>query len=125
MIHRGKKIFQSVLLLKTNMPFIVTHVKKLFRADTWDVARHCDPKTDTIHNKNVKSIKKSARINQFLASTAPTKDQATINAEVLHTNFIVQHNLPFAIADHLSKAINLLCFRTLFLYLSYAYVFCF
>ena len=33
-----------------------------------DVARHCDPKGDTIHNKNVKSIKKSARINQFLVS---------------------------------------------------------
>ena len=74
-----------------------------------DVARHGDSKEDTVHNKNVKSVNKSARISQFLVSTAPTKDQATINAEVLHTNFIVQHNLPFAIADHLSKVINLLC----------------
>ena len=74
-----------------------------------DVARHCDSKADTVHNVNVKSINKSARISQFLVSTAPTKDQATINAEVLRTNFIVQHNLPFAIADHLSKVINSLC----------------
>ena len=42
-------------------------------------------------------------------SNAPIKDQATISAEVLYTNFIVQHNLPFAIADHLSKVTNLLC----------------
>ena len=74
-----------------------------------DVARHCGPKGDTVHNKNVKYINKSARINQFLVFTAPTKDQAKINAEVLHINFTVQHNLPFAIVDHLSKVINLLC----------------
>ena len=71
-----------------------------------DVARHCDSKGDTVHNKNVKS---KCKISQFLVSTAPTKDQATINAEVLHANVIVEHNLPFAIADHLSKVINLLC----------------
>ena len=35
MTLRGKTIFQSVLLRKTNMPFIVTHVKKLFLVDTW------------------------------------------------------------------------------------------
>ena len=51
-----------------------------------DVARHCDSKGDTVHNKNLKSVNKSARICQFLVSTAPKKDQATINAEVLHTN---------------------------------------
>ena len=39
-----------------------------------DVAWHCDFKGDTVHNKNVKSINKSARISQFLVSTAPTKD---------------------------------------------------
>ena len=74
-----------------------------------DVTHHCDPKGETVHNNNVKSIKKSARIKQFPVSTAPTKDQATINAEVLHTNVIVQHNLLFAIADPLSDVINLLC----------------
>ena len=74
-----------------------------------DVARHCDSKGDTVHNETIKSVNKSARISQFLVSTAPTKDQATINAEVLHANFIIHHNLPFAIADHLSKVINLLC----------------
>ena len=35
MIHRGKKVFQLVLLRKTNMHFIVTHVKKVFLEDTW------------------------------------------------------------------------------------------
>ena len=55
----------------------------------WGVARHCDPIGGTVHNKNIKSINKSARINEFLFSTAPTKDQAAINAEVSHTNFIV------------------------------------
>ena len=68
-----------------------------------DVAWHCDSKGDTVHNKNVKSVNKSARISQFLISAAPTKDQATINTKILHTNFIVQHNLPFAIADHLHQ----------------------
>ena len=72
-------------------------------------ANHYDPKGDTVHNKNVNSINKSTRISQFLVSTPPTKEQATINAEVLHANFIVQHNQPFAKADHLSKVINLLC----------------
>ena len=104
MSHRGKKTFQSVLLRKTLLsPISCGYMGR------GDVARHCDSKADTVHNVNVKSVNKSARISQFLVSTAPTKDQATINAEVLHTNFIVQHNLPFAIADHLSKAINLLC----------------
>ena len=31
------------------------------------VATHCDPKGDTVHNKNEKSINKSARIYQFLS----------------------------------------------------------
>ena len=35
MIHHGKKIFLLVLLCKTNVPFIVTHVKKIFLVDTW------------------------------------------------------------------------------------------
>ena len=74
-----------------------------------DVARHCDSKGETVYNKNVKSVNHSARISQFLFSSAPTKDRAAMNAEVLHINFIVQHNLPFTIADHLSKVINLLC----------------
>ena len=73
-----------------------------------NAARHCDSKGDTIHIKYVKSVNKSARISQFLISAAPTKDQATIIAEVLQRFFIAQHNLPFAIADHLSKVINLL-----------------
>ena len=70
------------------------------------VATPCEPKGDTVHNKNVKSINKSARINQFLVSTPPTKDQATINAEFLHTNFIVQHNQPFAKANKFTVSVN-------------------
>ena len=74
-----------------------------------DVACHCDPEGDTVHNKNIKSIDKKARINHFLISTTSTNDQVNIKAEVtIYTNFIVQHNLPFAIADHLSKVTDLL-----------------
>ena len=69
-----------------------------------DVARHCDSKGDTVHNKNVKS---KCKISQFLVSTAPTKDQATINAEVLHANVIVPFYLYVLVMSRTHFRVNL------------------
>lgn len=70
-----------------------------------DVERHCDPKKEkTAHNKNVSAIKLSSKL-PFVSeiSLSSQLDTAATKAELLHTNMIVHHNLPFALADHLSK----------------------
>ena len=65
-----------------------------------DVQRHCDPTSKSIHNNNLKAIKSSSKI-QFSKESAP--NLSVLKAELLHVNPIVQHNLPFSLADHLSK----------------------
>ena len=62
--------FQSVLLVKTNMRFIVTQ-KFIFCGHMVREAMFLA--TAILWSKNVKSINKSAIINHFLVPTAPTK----------------------------------------------------
>ena len=77
-----------------------------------DVERHCDPtKTDSIHNKNVKAAKKQKCITTMLCSADSSKDKKVTQAEIIHTNLMVQHNIPFAVADHLSKVSSDLFFN--------------
>ena len=69
-----------------------------------DVVRHCDPANkDNIHSKNVNAIKKKSKTAFMAFGESSKPSQSVIKAEVLHTNFIVQHNLPLAIADHFTK----------------------
>ena len=62
--------FQSVLLVKTNMRFIVTQ-KFIFCGHMGREGMFLA--TAILWSKNVKSINKSAIINHFLVPTAPTK----------------------------------------------------
>jgi hypothetical protein len=66
-----------------------------------DVIVHCERES---HKRNVKANNKSQSIAQFLkkpggSDSAFNKD--VIKAEVMVTNFLVQHNLPLSTADHL------------------------
>ena len=62
-----------------------------------DVEDHC--KTET-HLKNYSSWKKQPRLS-FHKSSDCNFENKVLNAEVMVTNFIIQHNLPIATADHL------------------------
>ena len=48
------------------------------------------------------AIKSSRFLNDFSASNTSNLCEKTICAEVLHTNFIVQHNISFLTADDLA-----------------------
>ena len=69
-----------------------------------ELERHCQTPT---HLKFARALRKQPKI----ATVVPVQEgrnPAVIRAEVIMTNFVVQHNLPFAVADHLSKVSNLL-----------------
>ena len=63
-----------------------------------DVKQHCKRKT---HLKMVNSVKECRKL-AFPSYSNTTVNDAQIHAEVLHTNFIVQHNVLFLTADHLA-----------------------
>ena len=63
-----------------------------------DVKKHC---CGELHTKNVASWKKQKTMNMFNSNKQTTLSQKVIKAEVITTNFLVQHNLPIATADHL------------------------
>ena len=65
-----------------------------------DVKQHC---RSALHRKMEAAIKSSRSLLTYSsASSSSDLSEKTIKAEVLHTNFIVQHNLSFMTADHLS-----------------------
>ena len=67
-----------------------------------DVVRHCDPtKVDSNHNKNVRAKTVSSQI-PFVADSS-IQDKNVMKAEILHTGFIVQHNISINTAEHLNK----------------------
>ena len=61
-----------------------------------DVKQHCLGKA---HIQNVNAIAQSRKIS---FKPANTNDEKQIRAEVLHTNFIVQHNISFLTTDHMA-----------------------
>ena len=61
-----------------------------------DVRNHCGREK---HKINVQSLKNQPRVTSTFSSSG--ESQAAIKAEVRLTNFLVQHNLPIATADHL------------------------
>ena len=61
-----------------------------------DVKNHCSTVT---HKKYEKQAKSQPSVSHLLKSQEP-KDSVT-RAEVIMTNFLVQHNLPLATSDHL------------------------
>ena len=69
---------------------------------TKDVADHCGKES---HKNCVEESNKQGNLNSFLnpSDSAIQLDQQVINAEVMMTNFLVQHNLPLATSDHLGS----------------------
>ena len=67
-----------------------------------DITDHC---ASPSHKECVKSSKNQATLDMFCTcNTAQTSlEKKVVNAEVKITNFLVQHNLPLATADHLSS----------------------
>ena len=66
-----------------------------------DVKDHCERE---VHKNNVKRMKHQTSLNSyaaFLKSGESSLKKKTLKAEVMVTNFLVQHNLPIATADHL------------------------
>ena len=63
-----------------------------------DVKVHCERVT---HKKRVDAAKKTQSIAQLIATGTDSTSKNVIKAEVMVTNFLVQHNLPIATADHL------------------------
>ena len=61
-----------------------------------DVKKHCAGKA---HIKNANAI---AQTRKLSFKTTTSNDEKQIRAEVLHTNFIVQHNISFLTADHMT-----------------------
>ena len=65
-----------------------------------DVKEHCK---GSIHKQNEEAIKMSRKIS-FSSSSSDDSDfkHQVLQSEVKHTNFFIQHHIPFAVADHLS-----------------------
>ena len=64
-----------------------------------DVKEHCK---GTIHKQNKEAIKMTRKIS-FSTSNSDDSDfkRQVLQSEVKHSNFFIQHNIPFAVADHL------------------------
>ncbi len=58
------------------------------------------------------AIKNNRSISSLFQSSSNNSDslcQATTTAEILHTNFIVQHNMSFLTADHMTHLYPKMC----------------
>ena len=64
-----------------------------------DVIDHCKKES---HKNCVEASKKQSSMKSFLKNETPPLDKQFINDEVMITNFLIQHNSPFATSDHLS-----------------------
>ena len=65
-----------------------------------DVTDHCKKET---HKSNVAASKTQSSMTSFIKSKESNLDKQVLNAEVMVTNFLVQHNIPLLTADHLSS----------------------
>ena len=66
------------------------------------VVRHCNPtKVDSNHNRNVRAKTVSSQI-PFVTDSF-IQDKNVMKAKILHTEFIVQHNISINTAEHLNK----------------------
>ena len=64
-----------------------------------DAKEHCK---GTIHKQNEEAIKMTRKIS-FSSRNSDDSDfkHQVLRSEVKHTNFFIQDNIPFAVADHL------------------------
>ena len=102
MILHGRKNIQYSLQIITNKLFIVSRVRKQCLVHTWkrkmfNVTVILLQRVFTI---TILKLSKALLKSSFLKSQLGL---SVMKAELLHVNLIVQHNLPFSLADHLSK----------------------
>ena len=64
-----------------------------------DIKDHCKKES---HKANVGSSKKQSSMTSFLTSNDSNLDKQVLNAEVMVTNFLVQHSIALLTADHLT-----------------------
>ena len=65
-----------------------------------DVKDHCNKET---HKANVNASKTQSSMTSFIKSNDSNLDKQVLNAEVMVTNFLVQHNIALLTAYHLSS----------------------
>jgi hypothetical protein len=68
----------------------------------YDVKRHAKRST---HVTAVEASSKTKSITNFVDK----KSSSVILSETLFSNFVVEHNLPFSLADHFTKSLPKLC----------------
>ena len=64
-----------------------------------DIKDHCKKES---HKTNVESSKKQSSMTSFLTSNDSNLDKQVLNAEVMVTNLLVQHNIALLTAYHLT-----------------------
>ena len=65
-----------------------------------DVKDHCNKPS---HLQAHSSLKKQSRLPSSFTGENSSKRKKVLNAEVMVSNFIVQHNLSISVADHLDQ----------------------
>ena len=65
-----------------------------------DVKDHCNKES---HEANVNASKTQSSMTSFLKSNDSNLDKQVLNAEVMVTNFLVQHNIALLTAGYLSS----------------------
>ena len=77
----------------------------------YDIARHMQTEKHKKYSQYMESpnINKLEKYFDQPNSDITSENQKVITAECLMTNFIIEHNLPVVIADHMSDLIKKLC----------------
>ena len=65
----------------------------------YDVKKHTQTE---LHKKCATAVKGTSAMQNFLVSSAGHLLRQVTRSETLFSNFVVEHNLPFAVADHFS-----------------------
>ena len=59
------------------------------------------------HIRNVQCFQGVSKINQFV--NVPQTEAAVTSAECMVTNFIIEHNLPVSVSDHMTELLKQIC----------------
>ena len=70
--------------------------------DLSDLTAHCSRKIDKSFERAIKTTRNLRSLEGFETEANTNLTGQTVRAEVMHTNFMVQHNISFLTAEHLS-----------------------
>nr|XP_042906662.1 zinc finger BED domain-containing protein 5-like [Parasteatoda tepidariorum] len=88
-LKRSKASENHAYCITCDMDFTIAH------GGLYDCRRHVECER---HKKNAERLATNKKINALFSSSSD--DLKVIRAEALFTNFILEHNLPIAVADH-------------------------